>query len=112
MIVIFYALNPPVGDLVANPSRLSLKNPTEWRATLPLGGLAAVQYSPKFQKNPTEWRATLPLGGLAAVQYSPKFEKSYRVVSNPLTRGLATVQNSPKFKKILPSDEQTSHSGA
>ena len=28
-------------------------------------------------KNPTEWRATLPLGGLAAVQYSPKFSQTH-----------------------------------
>ena len=33
--------------------------------------------------------AIFPLGGLAAAQYSPKFEKSYRLVSSPLTRGLS-----------------------
>ena len=38
------------GDLAANPFRLSLKNPTEWRARLPLGGLAAAQHSPKCLK--------------------------------------------------------------
>ena len=83
-----YIRNPPVGDLAANPFRLSLKNPTDWRAILPLGGLVAVQYSPKFAKS---YRVVSkpPTRELAAVQYSPKFEKSYRVMSNPPTRGLS-----------------------
>ena len=50
IVVVFAYEIPPVGDLAANPFLLSLKNPTEWRARLPLGGLAAVQYSPKCLK--------------------------------------------------------------
>jgi len=67
-----------------------------WRATLPLGGLAAVQYSPKFKKS---YRvvSNLPLGGLAVVQYSPKFEKSYRVVRN-----LSQPQISPCLTLLVP----------
>ena len=41
---------------------------TEWRANLPLGGLAADPFRLSFNKILTEWRASLPLGGLAAVQ--------------------------------------------
>src|SRR3954466_3419973 len=36
--------NPPTRGLSCSPStRLSLRNPIEWRAILPLGGLAVVQ---------------------------------------------------------------------
>src|SRR3954463_13123239 len=151
--------NPPTRGLSCSPStRLSYKNPTEWRAILPLGGLAVVQVhasvskilpsgeqsshsglscSPSTRlsfKNPTEWRAILPLEGLAAVQvlaevskilpmgeqsshsgallqskYSPKFQKSYRVESNPPTRGLScspstrlSFKHPTEWRAILP----------
>src|SRR3954466_14500034 len=86
--------NPPTRGLSSSPStRLSLKNPTEWRAILPLGAQLQSKYSPKFQKsyqvesnpptrglscspstrltfkNPTEWRAILPLRGLVLVSF-------------------------------------------
>ena len=49
VLFLFTSEIPQWVGLVANLFRLSSKeNPTEWRAILPLGGLAAVQYSPKF----------------------------------------------------------------
>ena len=38
------------GRLLPSPSVLRHENPTELRANLPLGGLAAAQCSPKFLK--------------------------------------------------------------
>ena len=77
------------GRLLPSPSELRHKynmrfaRRTRCRSTATLSFRAM----PPIQ-NPTEWRADLPL------------------------RGLAAAQCSPKFLKILPSGEQTSHSGA
>jgi hypothetical protein len=53
-----------------------------------------------------------PVGGLAANPIRLSFKNKLRVKGNLLTRRLSCEPDSPKFEKILPSEEQASHSGA
>ena len=59
-------------------------------------------------------RKKSPSGWLSCESVSPKFVKiiSYRVVSQPSTRGLSCEPVSPKYLKIPLSGVPASHSGA
>src|SRR3954471_5825954 len=102
--------NPPTRELSSGPStRLSFKNPTEWRAILPLEGLAAVQVLAEVPKILPSGEQSSHSGASLQSKSSPKFQKSYRVESNPPSGGLRcspstrlSFKNPTKWRAILP----------
>ena len=88
----------------------------------PSGWLSCESVSPKYLKNPPEWRALLLLGGLAAVQYSPKYliqcalskdgqvqADCYLLLLSYATNTMCALQGRRGAGRLLPSPSELRH---